>query len=252
MSDGRRPAPYSVGAPRFVISVLDTDDTEQADLRGGRSPWFAATRHPSLREVAESTKCDALIVGAGITGSLIAERLTRQGLDVVIIDREWPGRGSTAASTSMLLWEIDRSLTQLTEAYGFERALRAYRASVSAVTGLKSLVRQLGIGCDMRDKDSLYLAVGDTGGILIEEHRLRQRAGLPGDYLDHATLLDTYGITRAGAITSPGAADADPMLLARGLLNIAMARGARLFDGEAVTFDPAARSVGVGWPMGAK
>ena len=78
---------------------------------------------------AESTKCDALIVGAGITGSLIAERLTRQGLDVVIIDREWPGRGSTAASTSMLLWEIDRSLTQLTEAYGFERASRAYRAS---------------------------------------------------------------------------------------------------------------------------
>jgi hypothetical protein len=33
-------------------------------------------------------------------------------LDVVIIDRELPGRGSTAASTSMLLWEIDRSLTE--------------------------------------------------------------------------------------------------------------------------------------------
>jgi len=85
-------------------------------------------------------KCDALIVGGGITGSLIAERLTRQGLYVVIIDRELPGRGSTAASTSMLLWEIDRSLTQLTEIYGFERAARAYHASLHAVTGLKSLV----------------------------------------------------------------------------------------------------------------
>jgi 2-polyprenyl-6-methoxyphenol hydroxylase-like FAD-dependent oxidoreductase len=51
-----------------------------------------------------------LIVGGGITGSLVAERLTRQGLDVVIVDREMPGRGSTAASTAMLLWEIDRSL----------------------------------------------------------------------------------------------------------------------------------------------
>ena len=47
-----------------------------------------------------------------ITGSLVAERLTRQGLDVVIVDRELPGRGSTAASTSMLLWEIDRPLTR--------------------------------------------------------------------------------------------------------------------------------------------
>jgi glycine/D-amino acid oxidase-like deaminating enzyme len=236
---------FRVSTLRPVISVLDKDDTDQADLRGGSSPWFAAAGHPMRRDVVENIKCDALIVGAGITGSLVAERLTRQGLDVVILDRELPGRGSTAASTSMLLWEIDRSLTQLTELYGFERASRTYRASLNAVTGLKSLVRQLGIACDMRDKDSLYLAVDDTGGELIEEHRLRQRAGLPGDYRDHTTLLDVYGIARAGAIVSPGAADADPMLLARGLLTVSVGRGARLFDGEAVAFDSAGRSIGI-------
>lgn len=189
--------------------------------------------------------CDALIVGGGITGSLIAERLTRQNLNVVIIDREPPGRGSTAASTSMLLWEIDRSLAQLTETYGFERASRAYLASLHAVAGLKSLVLQLGVACEMRDKDSLYLAADDTNKELLDEHRLRQRAGLPGDFLDHRTLLDIYGIARAGAIVSPGAADADPMQLARGLLRVAVARGARVFNAEAVEFDAAARSVGV-------
>ena len=236
---------FRVSVLRFVISVLDTDDAEQADLRGGRSPWFAGAGNPPRREVVESTKCDALIVGAGITGSLVAERLTRKGLDVVIIDRELPGRGSTAASTSMLLWEIDRSLTELTEVYGFERALRAYRASLDAVAGLKSLVELLGIACDMRARDSLFLAAGGTARELIEEHRLRQRAGLPGDYLDHAMLLDTYGIARAGAIVSKGAAEADPMQLARGLLNVSVARGARLFDGETAAFDPAGRSVGV-------
>jgi glycine/D-amino acid oxidase-like deaminating enzyme len=214
-------------------------------LRGGRSPWFAAAGQPARRDVGENFKCDVLIVGAGITGSLVAERLTRQGLNVVIIDRELPGRGSTAASTSMLLWEIDRSLTELTQAYGFERASRAYRASLAAVTGLKSMVLQLGIACDMRDKDSLYLAAGDTSAELLGEHQLRARAGLPGDFLDHATLLDTYRIARAGAIVSPGAADADPMQLARGLLRLAVARGARLFEGEAVEFDAAARAVGV-------
>ena len=189
--------------------------------------------------------CDALIVGGGITGSLIAERLTRQNLNVVIIDRELPGRGSTAASTSMLLWEIDRSLAQLTETYGFERASRAYLASLHAVAGLKSLVLQLGVACEMRDKDSLYLAADDTNKELLDEHQLRQRAGLPGDFLDHRTLLDIYGIARAGAIVSPGAADADPMQLARGLLRVAVARGARVFNAEAVEFDAAARSVGV-------
>ena len=225
--------------------MLVLEDTPQADLRGGRSPWFAAGKHPVRLEVGESLKCDALIVGGGITGSLVAERLTRQGLDVVIIDRELPGRGSTAASTSMLLWEIDRSLTQLTQLYGFERAWRAYLASLHAVAGLKSLVLQHGLRCDMRDKDSLYLAAGDTAKELIEEHRLRQRAGLPGDFLDHAMLIETFGITRAGAIVSPGAADADPIQLARGLLAIAVSRGARVFEADAEEFDATARAVGV-------
>lgn len=145
----------------------------------------------------------------------------------------------------MLLWEIDCSLTQLTEVYGFERASRAYLASLHAVARLKSLVMQLGIASEMRDRNSLLLAAGDTGRQLHEEHDLRKRAGLPGDFLDHATLLETFSIARAGAIVSPGSADADPMQLARGTLAVAIGRGARIFEAEAVQFDASARSVGV-------
>jgi glycine/D-amino acid oxidase-like deaminating enzyme len=219
-------------------------------LRGGRSPWFAAAKRPPRLELVENTGCDALIVGAGITGSLVAERLTRQGLDVIIIDREIPGRGSTVASTSMLMWEIDRPIAQLTEVYGFERASRAYHASLAAVTGLKALVTTLGIPCEMRDRHSLYLATGASSKDLLGEHRLRESAGLPGDFLDHTRLLDIFGIARAGAIVSPGAAESDPLQLSRGMLYVATARGARLFDGEAVDFDAAGHFVSIGLSNG--
>ena len=212
-------------------------------MRGGRSPWFVASPQPPRHDIDESITCDALIVGAGITGSLLAERLTRQGLDVVIIDREIPGRGSTAASTSMLLWEIDRPLTTLSEYYGLERAARGFRASYQAVHGLQALVAMLGIPCELRRRSSIYLASGSDGAELLEEHRLRRRVGLPGEYLDHGTLLDAFGLSRAGAIVSPGAADADPLQLSRGLLQVAAIRGARLFDAEAIAFDAAGRGV---------
>ena len=231
---------------RSAISNLDSDDTEQDDLHGGCSPWFATSSHPQRRGLGENLKCDALVVGAGITGSLVAERLTRQGLDVIVIDRELPGGGSTTASTSMLLWEIDRPLHELSEVYGFERAARAYRASRDAVAGLQSLVWRLGIACDMRDKNSLLLAADESSADLLEEHRCRARASLPGDFLEHAVLLDRFGFARAGAIVSPGAADADPMKLAHGLLRTSLARGARLFEADAVAFDAAGRSVNVG------
>lgn len=228
-----------------VIQDFNPDTTEQADLRGGRSPWFAGVDRAKRRPLTQDIRCDVLIVGCGITGSLMAEELTRQGLDVVMVDRELPGRGSTAASTSMLLWEIDRSLQELTHLYGYERAARAYRASFEAVHGLMALVRRLNLPCEMRDKDSLYLAAGDSAKDLIEEHALRQRAGLPGAFLDHRMLLSEYEISRAGALLSPGSADADPMQLASGLLKVAVGRGARLFEGEATAFDSAAHSVGV-------
>src|SRR6185437_8642956 len=102
---------------------------------------------------------------------------------------------------------------------------------------------QLGVRCEMRNKDSLYLAAGDTARPLLEEHRLRERAGLPGAFIDHRALLDQFGIGRAGAIVSPGAADADPVQLSRGLIRIAAARGARIFQGEVTAFDAASRSV---------
>ena len=180
----------------------------------------------------------------------MAERLTLQGLDVILIDREMPGRGSTAASTAMLLWEIDRSLAQLTQAYGFERATRVYQASLHAVGGLTALVRDLAIPCDMRIKQSLYLATEDSDAELRAEHTLRQRASLPGAFLDHRALLSDYQIARAGALISPGSADADPVQLTTGLLGVAVGRGARMFEAEAVSFDSAGASVGVGMSDG--
>jgi len=107
-------------------------------------------------------------------------------------------------------------------------------------------VCQVGIPCDIFDRRSLYLATGDSGKDLMEEHRLRLRAGLPGEFLDPLHLLDAFGIARAAAIVSPGAAEADPLRLAKGMLSRAVASGARLFDGEAVAFDSGGRMVVVG------
>ncbi|WP_080588674.1 MULTISPECIES: NAD(P)/FAD-dependent oxidoreductase [Bradyrhizobium] len=205
---------------------------------------------PPIEPIADSFRCEVLIIGAGITGALVAERLTRQGHQVVIIDRELPSLGSTAASTAMLLWEIDRPLFELAQLYGFERAARCYRASHHAAQGLLSLVAQHGIACEMRPRLSLYLAIDDSRKLVQDEYALRRRADLPSLYLDHAALLRRFGIRRAGALLSADAADADPVLLTHGLLDISVRRGARLLKDNAVAFDSAAQSVIVGLESG--
>ena len=134
----------------------------------------------------------------------------------------------------MLLWEIDRSLTQLTEIYGFERASRAYRASLHAVAGLKSLVLQLGIACEMRDRNSLYLAAGDTGKQLREEHRAapaRRPARRFPRSCDAARRVRNRPRRRHRVAGRGGCrSDATGARTARGS---PIARGARMFEAEA-------------------
>ncbi|TCR63461.1 glycine/D-amino acid oxidase-like deaminating enzyme [Bosea sp. BK604] len=168
----------------------------------------------------------------------MAQHLTTLGHKVTIIDRERAGFGSTAASTAMLQWEIDCPLSELTGLYGFDRAANIYRRSLQAVAGLKTLVDELHPGCTFRHRSSLYLAGGETNASqLLAEHHLRERAGLPGTYLDYLTLKREFDFDREAAIISPGSADADPLLLAHALIADALRHGASMYDAEAIGYN---------------
>ncbi len=69
--------------------------------------------------------CDVVVVGAGITGAMVAHRLSSDGLSVVVIDGRDVCRGSTCACTALLQYEIDVSLTDLAKLIGEQNAARA-------------------------------------------------------------------------------------------------------------------------------
>lgn len=226
--------------------ALDIDEVGQADLRSGQSPWQAGLKRPQGELLTADLRCGVAIIGGGITGALLAEHLVARGHDVVLVDRERPGFGSTLASTAMLQWEIDESLRSLAGIYGFDRAADIYRRSFKAVAGLRDHIAALSLPCAFHARDTVYLAAAEIGAReLQEEHALRERAGLPGVLLDHAALLGSFGFDRAAALVSPGSAEADPLSLCHALLNHAAARGARLVSDEAIGFDGTGRTAGV-------
>ena len=80
------------------------------------------------------------------------------------------------------------------------------------------------------------VAGDEMGGRGMEkEARARRRTGLDCEFLSGRELKARYGIARTGAILSQGAATADPVALARGLLRRAKARGARGLRSAPVT-----------------
>ena len=65
--------------------------------------------YPSLKE---DVTCDIVVLGAGISGAFVAECLSREGLDIVVLDKRDVGGGSTSASTALLQYEIDMPLVE--------------------------------------------------------------------------------------------------------------------------------------------
>lgn len=204
--------------------------TERRDLRTGSVVWQA---YPSNEQagpnLSASRRVDVVIVGAGITGALLAETLTSVGLSTLIIDRRLPARGSTAASTALLQFEIDKPLLHLAEKLGFDAAARAWRCSYDAVDGIGHLIRELAIPCGFRPRKAIYLAGNVLGpDELLQEAQLRQSIGLPSRYLNRAALLFSTGIGAEAGLVSDGAADVNPVQLTHHLLGIAALRGANV------------------------
>lgn len=205
--------------------------TRKLDLRTGRPVWYAY-RVPAVPagRLVRDIKTDVAIIGAGISGAMVAEALSADGLEVVCIDRRGPLLGSTSATTALVQFEIDQPLSKLSNRIGKDRAERAWRRSRLAVMNLKARIAELGIRCNAETRPSLYLA-GDTldANALRAESEARRRAGIYATYLPRTTLREQFGIDRDGAILSHDNLVLDPRKLTAGMFANACKRKARLF-----------------------
>lgn len=204
---------------------------DHRDLRTGTPVW---PRRAGLLErlppLTTDLATEVLVVGGGVTGALVADALLRAGMQVTVVDRRGWAQGSTAASTALLQFEIDRPLIQLARQIGRPAAVRAYTRSATAVEYLRGRIADLGLRCGLRARSAAYLPgnVLDVRG-LVAEAAARDAIGLRSVFLDRAALRARTSIDRAAAIWSEGAAEVDPVALCRGLLRSAHARGAQLF-----------------------
>lgn len=162
--------------------------------------------------------CDIVVIGAGIIGALIADALTVTGLSVIVIDRRYPGHGSTSASTALLQYEVDTHLTDLIDTLGRERALDAYHACLEGVRAIGRLVRELE-DVSFRRRPSLYYASRPRDvKALRKEGEARRQARLPCEVLGEKEISKLVDFNAPLALWSEIGGEVDPWRLTYALL----------------------------------
>ncbi|WP_339715708.1 FAD-dependent oxidoreductase [uncultured Kriegella sp.] len=185
--------------------------------------------YPSLQDDIEA---DIVIVGAGITGSLMAHQCLTDGYKTVLIDRREIGNGSTSATTSMLQYEIDTPLYRLIEMIGKEGAIANYQACFDSIDRLGEISKEINSACGFEKKESLYFAAfkKDVSN-LQKEFEARKENGFPVKWLSASAIEKKFGVTNSwGGILSEQGGSIDAFRLAHDLLAYNSKKGLKVYD----------------------
>src|SRR5688572_22453282 len=201
-------------------------------LRLAQPLWLDRAPRPTALPALDHTRhVDVAIVGGGITGISAAWMFADAGLRVGLLESARIGRGSTAASTALLMQEPDCDFVELVQRYGLRRARRVWQMMRIATRGLIRTLQELDIPCALAECDSIYYTMrADSARRLRAEYLRRAGAGLRCAWLDEAALGRATGIAGAGAIRTRGNGQVDPYRACLGLAHAARRRGAHLFE----------------------
>ncbi|MEI3792054.1 MULTISPECIES: NAD(P)/FAD-dependent oxidoreductase [unclassified Chryseobacterium] len=203
------------------------------DLKSNEPFWLLKngliTSYPSLKS---NKDCDVLIIGGGITGSLIAHQMISDGFKTILIDKRELCNGSTSATTSMLQYEIDVPLFELEELIGKKGAVESYKACSDAIDSLEKLSKQIRSDAGFKRKKSLYFASKKKDvSWLKDEYAARKNSGFDIKWLEADQIVEKFGLENTyGGIVSRQGASIDAFKFAHELFKHNVRKGLEIFD----------------------
>jgi glycine/D-amino acid oxidase-like deaminating enzyme/nitrite reductase/ring-hydroxylating ferredoxin subunit len=193
-----------------------------------RTPlWLDNNLSPNLRALAEDSKTEVCVIGAGMAGLNVAYQLCRAGKSVMVLDDGPLGHGETGRTTAHLSNALDDGYNELERLHGRDGARLAAESHTRAIDEIESIVEREKMSCEFtRLPGYLWVPRGEFLDDLNEELEAARRAGLQVELLPALTI----GSTNFGpSLHFPNQAQFNPAKYLLGLLHAVLAMGARVF-----------------------
>ncbi|GEQ85881.1 oxidoreductase [Patiriisocius marinistellae] len=202
------------------------------DLRSNEPFWLIKnamdTSYPSLTEDVSS---QIVIIGGGITGSLIAYQLLLKKYNVILIEKRDVFNGSSAASTAMLQYEVDVPLHELIEQCGLTLAVSSYKACEKAIFTLYDLSKEIKSNCNFELKNSIYFTTNKRDvEYLKTEFKIRKEHGFDVLWLENKELTALGIKDGLAGIKSKSGGCMDPYKFTQDLLKVCVKKGLQIYD----------------------
>lgn len=201
-------------------------------LHFGTSVWDQNSDYQdSTAELRSDLKTEVLIIGAGMSGNLLAHTLTARGHEVVVVDANHIGRGSSLANTGLLQYWSDTMLWELAEQIGDTDAVLFYETCLKSMYQLTELATELELGDAYRVTKSIYFASHESDvEKLTKEYEYLKQYDFPVELISHEKLLEEYGIDKPLALRTSKDASVDPYAFIQALSAKNKSQGVRYYE----------------------
>lgn len=120
------------------------------------SIWQKNNSHPQFQELNHDLNVDVLIIGGGLSGTMVSYYLKNSGYRIAVVEKNTFGSHSTGHSTAKISILHDLILQQIAQSYGLEQAYLYYLSNKEALKDIENIISREKIQCDFK-KNTAYL-----------------------------------------------------------------------------------------------
>lgn len=208
------------------------------------TPW-QDEKLPRFKSLTADTRCDVVVVGAGITGLTAAYLLTKAGKSVCVVEKGKICSGDTACTTAHLTYVTDMQLHELVRNFGRDQARLVWQGGAAAVNSIERIAAAEGIDCEFqRIPGFLHASLVEDRD---ERDTLRKDAELARELMFDATYLESAPYVGKPGIRFSNQAMFHPLKYLAGLAECLRRDGCRIFEQtEATEFSEDPRRIKAG------
>lgn len=184
--------------------------------------------------LTEDIDTEVIIVGGGVTGSILGYYFSKEGIDSVILEKSRIAHGSTSITTSLLQYELDSNLMSLMESVPAEQVINSYKLGITALKEIENFINENGNGCNYIKRDTLlYTAKDLEKKEIYEEYKIRKENGFNVKFINEEENPFSFDL-KAGLYAIEGGAELDPFKYTHQLLEVATNNGLRVYENTPV------------------
>lgn len=184
-------------------------------LNSGRLYWQNKSK---INKIYPYLTCDinadVLVIGGGIAGALTTYFLAKEGVSVVVVEKNIIGYGNTIADPASLQYQLDFEISKLEKILGKKGATRIYKLCLEAISKLEEINKEFKNQTGFSRQDNIYFTNKFMQkNSMVKEYEERKNAGFDAVYIDSHSLLNL----NSGIVTKSASATLNPYMFTQGL-----------------------------------